>query len=84
MTEKELTKFDDKWSKIENDLIYKEKAINSGTFNKGKYYDFYQRKDADSAEEMLKNTCQDVIDKISILNIEYEITDLWRLTIVFK
>jgi len=84
MADKESSKFDEKWSKIDSELIYKLKAVNSGTFNKGKYYDFYQRKEADSAEKMLQEVCSEVIDKMSILNIEHEITDLWRLTIVFK
>lgn len=84
MADKESSKFDERWSKIDSELIYKAKAVNSGTFNKGKYYDFYQRKEADSAEKMLQEVCSDIIDKMSILNIEHEITDLWRLTIVFK
>lgn len=84
MAEKENFKIDERWAKIDNEIIYRIKAINSGSFNKGKYYDFYQKKEVDVAEKMLKETCSDIIEKISVLNIEHEITDLWRLTIIFK
>jgi hypothetical protein len=72
------------WNKVNDELIYKFKALNVGTFNKGKFYDFYQRKEAEVADDYVAHEYTDIIDKTTIMPIEHEITDLWRVTIFFK
>ena len=77
--------FEKDWFKIEQELIYSEKALNTGVFGGGFYYDFYQEKEAKSAESFLMNEpIHEVIDKISILKVNHEISDLFRLTVVIN
>lgn len=77
--------FEKDWFKIEQELIYSEKALNTGVFGGGFYYDFYQEKEAKSAEAFLMSEpLSEVIEKTTILKINHEISDLFRLTVVIN
>lgn len=84
MSEKEISKADAMWVKLDDELIYKFKAVNTGQFNGGRYYDFYQKKEADAAADMLTEKHSEMFDKVSIINIDHEFTDFWRVTIINK
>jgi hypothetical protein len=76
--------FEKMWSELEKLIIYQEKALNNGIFNSGRYYDFYQKKEAVSAEKLVMENAADYISKTTIIEIEYERRTLYRLTIIFN
>lgn len=76
--------FEKMWSELEKLIIYQEKALNNGVFNSGRYYDFYQKKEAVSAEKFVMENAGDYISKTTIIEIEYERRTLYRLTIIFN
>ena len=76
-------KFEKDWFKLEQEIIYTEKALNTGIFGGGYYYDFYQEKEAKSAEEfVLKGNMNKYIAKTNMLKINNGFADLYRLTFV--
>ena len=46
--------FEKDWFKLEQEIIYQEKALNTGVFSSGYFYDFYQEKDYAKAEEQYR------------------------------
>lgn len=76
--------FEKMWSELEKLIIYQEKALNNGIFNSGRYYDFYRKKEAVSAEKFVMKNAGDYISKTTIIEIEYERRTLYRLTIIFN
>lgn len=76
--------FEKMWTEVERIIIYQEKALNNGVFNTGRYYDFYKKKEALSAEQFVLNNVSDFVAKTSVIEIEYERRTLYRLTIIFN
>lgn len=74
----------EKWNSIEQSIIYNEKALNSGIFSNGRYYDFYKKKEALSAEKFVHDKMDEFIEKTTVIDIENDFRTLYRLTIVFK
>lgn len=73
----------EKWNKLEVEIIYEHKALSCGVFSNGRYYDFYQKKEAIGAEQFVKNKMTDSIERTSVIDVEIDKRKLYRLTIVF-
>ena len=76
--------FEKMWAELEKQIIYQEKALSNGVFNSGRYYDFYKKKEALSAEQFVLNAAEKFISKTSVIEIEYEGRNLYRLTVIFN
>lgn len=75
--------FEKDWFKLEQEIIYQEKALNTGVFSSGYFYDFYQEKEALSAEQFVLNSeLKDCVKDTIILKTNNGFTELYRLTVV--
>lgn len=76
--------FEKMWLELEKSIIYQEKALNNGIFNSGRYYDFYQKKEAVSAEKFIMENAGEFVAKTTVIEIDYERRTLYRLTVIFN
>lgn len=75
--------FEKEWEKLEEKIIYVEKALNIGVFGGGYFYDFYQEKEAKSAEQfVMESNMKDCISSTNVLRFNNGFTELFRLTFV--